>query len=589
MEDKTQSSETDEHDEPDGTGAGEHLDGGHDEEATSAVLVEVASGVVAAYGDLPAELGLEALDLTLIPDADRQRISNALSTIGNTATVAGNVANAAAGTQGLFRMADVSMAKIAAGGSLAAKDGANLGTILLPGGGLAQARFIPVSAAGVATIAASVGPALAMVALQASLNQLNDLARTNIALTNQVLTEARQESWSELSGLVTMIEQTVGRARQAGVVTENLWLTVAGQGADLRTQRILYRRKVDDHVKALEALDGHARREYLENNAEAIVFDSYALLSSLKAWAGHQALHAARERAAGPADSPEARLAEAIVQETSAELGPALDEITKLVGALSRELQLVAELPGRSTLPGTKKRKDNKAARGASRNLLEAIQPLANQLLPPLPELPDPDVLCLPDGVEHQQYLTILRLLLPHDEPLRAISLPHQVEDGDVSGEVLQLMFGGSVGEDLARRTRRDLDRGTTLVAVTDRRILTSPSSTFRRSGRITSETPLGQVRYVRRRTDPQGEARERIDLVTRDTNVRWTFHSTTDTADVDALAAVLAESMTLPESERAALVEKPLALAASSPTSHAGGTSEAESDEDGVDETSSR
>lgn len=519
------------------------------DEPVSTVLVEVAPGVVAAYGDLPAELGLESLDLALIPKTDREVISTALAAVGNTATVAGNLTAAAANSQGLYRLADTSVAHMArTGGKLAIKDSANLGTIISPGGGLAQARFIPVGAAGVATLAASVGPALAMLALQASLNQLNDLARTNIALTSQVLTEARHESWSELTGLIVKVEKTTERARQAGAVTENLWLTVAGKGADLETQRDRYRRKVNSHVKEVAILKGRARREYLETNAEAIAFDSYALLSSLKAWFGYQALFAARERAAGPEGSAEARVAEAIAQDTRAELGPALEEITNVIGALSRELQLIAELPGRSTLPGTKKRKDTKTSRQTTVQLLEALQPITDNLLPPLPEFPDPDVLCLPEGVEHEKYLTVLRLLLDREETLRAVALSHQLVDGEVVDELVQK---------LARRARWDAGLETTMIAVTSRRILTSQSKEFLQTGDLRDDTSIDDVRYVRRTSAANGEDQGRVDLITKDRNVRWSFHPGVESLQIDGLASVLAESMTIPDSERTALAHR--------------------------------
>jgi hypothetical protein len=41
------------------------------------------------------------------------------------------------------------------------------------------------------------------------------------------------------------------------------------------------------------------------------------------------------------------------------------------------------------------------------------------------------------------------------------------------------------------------------------------------------------------------------IDLITRDENIQWLFHTDIDNTQVDALAAVLAESMTIPDAER--------------------------------------
>jgi hypothetical protein len=41
------------------------------------------------------------------------------------------------------------------------------------------------------------------------------------------------------------------------------------------------------------------------------------------------------------------------------------------------------------------------------------------------------------------------------------------------------------------------------------------------------------------------------IDLITRDENVRWLFPASIDNGQVGALAAVLAESMSIPDVER--------------------------------------
>jgi hypothetical protein len=41
------------------------------------------------------------------------------------------------------------------------------------------------------------------------------------------------------------------------------------------------------------------------------------------------------------------------------------------------------------------------------------------------------------------------------------------------------------------------------------------------------------------------------IDLITRDETIRWAFRADIDNRQVGALAAVLAESMTIPEVER--------------------------------------
>ncbi len=56
---------------------------------------------------------------------------------------------------------------------------------------------------------------------------------------------------------------------------------------------------------------------------------------------------------------------------------------------------------------------------------------------------------------------------------------------------------------------------------------------------------------------------RAKIDLITREENIQWLFHADTDNTQVDALAAVLAESMTIPDAERDALARRRYALIA--------------------------
>ncbi|MDH6435675.1 hypothetical protein M2158_004152 [Streptomyces sp. SAI-144] len=85
------------------------------------------------------------------------------------------------------------------------------------------------------------------------------------------------------------------------------------------------------------------------------------------------------------------------------------------------------------------------------------------------------------------------------------------------------------------------------LVAVTDRRTITAKSNAFLGQGEFGQDIPIDRVRYVRAATTQDRSARLAVDLITRDENIRWLFH-----ADIDnALAAVLAESMTIPDVER--------------------------------------
>ncbi|GGM32467.1 MULTISPECIES: hypothetical protein [Micromonospora] len=515
-----------------------------DSTAPSTILVEVLPGAAMVFGEVPKELRLDLIDFGLVSAADRTQISTVLASIGTTAAVAGNVGNAFASAQGLYRISSTTQALLRGGGALAVKDGANLGAVFANGKIIGQARFIPVATVGAAQTVAALGPALAMIALQMQLSTITGLVRTNIALTSQVLTTIRSGQWAELTALVTTVDQTVDQARKLESVPTSLWDTVAGKRADLRTQLDLYRMNVGSHVRQIHRVDPRGRREYLETNAEAILFDANALLASLKAWIGYQALHAARARTAGPEDTAEAALVDIIAQDTRKELDSALAESTRLIDSLTRELRIIVELPGRATLPLTGKRKDSKAARHTSALLLEAIEPLADALHPPVAPLTAPDVVCAPRSLDLGPYLRILRWLLEDGETLRVLGFTDQPDALDP----VSAIFSGARDKLAAAR---DKAATKTLVAVTDRRIITAKASTFLEQGETRQDIPIELIRYVRVPAAQDKATRSVIDLITRDENIRWLFSTDIDSTDVDALAAVLAESMTIPDVER--------------------------------------
>ncbi|WP_245205465.1 hypothetical protein [Kitasatospora sp. RG8] len=118
----------------------------------------------------------------------------------------------------------------------------------------------------------------------------------------------------------------------------------------------------------------------------------------------------------------------------------------------------------------------------------------------------------------------------------------------ELSGRPISAIFSGAK-EKLA--AVRDKAAARTLVAVTDRRIITAKANAFLEQGEIRQDIPIDQVRYVRAPTAQDGSGRSTIDLITRDENIRWLFHADIDNTRVNALAAVLAESMTIPDGER--------------------------------------
>src|SRR3546814_14358946 len=74
---------------------------------------------------------------------------------------------------------------------------------------------------------------------------------------------------------------------------------------------------------------------------------AFALLSTLKAWVGYQALAAAVAREAGATDAAEARHFDSIVNKTRRDFERDLGDVTQLLGTLTRELRSAARRVGK--------------------------------------------------------------------------------------------------------------------------------------------------------------------------------------------------------------------------------------------------
>ena len=495
----------------------------------STILMEVADDVVVLFGEIPE--GVELLDLGLIPEHDRTQLSRALGSIGNAGTIAGNIAETATSAQGLFRLNEATFSLLRSGGELAAKDGAKLGAILKNGKVIAQARFIPVSVTA-ATALAAIGPAVAMIALQVQLGEISSLVRTNIALTTQTLKAIRNEQWSELEGLADSIDDASQKVREIGTLTDTLWESIAPMGQPTRKQTRLYRKNVTGHIQEIRKSDGHARRQYLESNAEAIVFETYALLTSLKTHATYQTLMAARARKRSETDENEAKLFEIITRDTPPEIKDSREEIGQLTESLVRELRIIAELPGRATMPLTKKRRDAKATKLTCAQLLEAIEPLADVLHPAVDTPAVPETVCAPDDLDLDPYLRVLRWFLEDGEQLHGIAFPYEASANNFSRKLLSKLVDAAWQAGKAAFS--------TFVAVTDRRIITANPRELLHCGELGTTYPLDDVEGVHPRTDNTDHVCPVIGVTTKRSDIRWMFPARADQTSIDDLATMI-------------------------------------------------
>ena len=510
----------------------------------TSTIVEIAPEITAVFGDIPE--GLEPIDFGLLPEFDRAQLTTALSAIGSTAAITGATAQAMTAAQGLYRVTAETQKLLSAGATMALKDGAHIGAVMRNGKIIAQARFIPIGTGAAAGALAAIGPALAMVALQMALSDVTTAVKTNTALLNQTLTTIRNEQWAELTGHVETMERATTHAKEIGSVPETLWQRIAPYEATLRKHMELYRKNVQDHIKQLDTLDGKEERQYLITNAEAILFDTQALLFSLRAHTQFQVLHAYRARVNETNDPDEAKLFDIIVNDTRAEVKVCRNTATTLISALTRQLRLIAELPGRRTLPLLPQRR-SKQSQLTSAQLLEAIEPLADALNPIRNKLASDTTITsiAPEGYDTDIYMRILRWLLNDDERLLAIAFPHQM---DSNNPLTMVSTAFDVKTDASwNLLRLEKKIGTvskavsaSFIAATDARIITANPHDFRNHGTIKGEVPRSEVRHIRFTPADNDNSRTKIDVTTEKIDLHWTFPASANNDDISALAKIL-------------------------------------------------
>jgi hypothetical protein len=542
-------------------------------------LVEIYPGTAIVFGQVPD--GLNVVPFSLISLEDKSAIVDAVSAASSVLNVGGQLSSALAQAQGLVRLAPQTIQALQAGASPIQSGGYYLGTLTNGSQHFSNSvRWLPATGANAAGMVASLGPAIAMIAIQVQLSELSSLVRQNLALTETVLKSVRNEQWAELTGLEQAVSKAVAEANAVGHVTRSLWENVAGHEAELRKQRDLFRRQVELHSVELGKRQGHkGRRQYIEKNGEAILLDLHSLLIAHKAWFEYQSLRAGRARVSADDDEREAKLLQIITDNARAEYQEIVDQMSIIVDVLNRELWILAELPGKRTLPFTGGRRSAKEVARMAQQLLEAIEKLSpsSDHVPAPVEVPE--IQYVEESGQLEQDLRILRWHLQADEHLDAIATARNGDVGFARFGAAVSGFGGAllngvggvakavsevgerglegVGAAVARSSEGNLraviEPGTELlIAVTQRRVIMAELSEFRREGVVSRSIANDQIRYVRLRDD-DGDRAE-MDFVTKDTNQTWRFRRGSSSAEpVKALCNVLAGRMGVPDTERPA------------------------------------
>lgn len=494
----------------------------------STALVEVLPGTALVFGQVPE--GLELLPPALGALNEFGDLTRAIGSASSILNVAGQATQGLQTAQGLVRLAPETVRLLNAGATPLKSGGYNLGSVAGANGQIAaQVRWLPATGAGAVGMIAAVAPAIAMMAMQAQLDELTSLAKRNLELTEAVLSTLQHEQWAELVGLEQAVSRALDEAHAIGQVTPLLWENISGSEAALRKHCELYRRHVQRHTAELARRNKPGDlRDYLERQRTAIFIDLRSLLVAHRSTFQYQVLRLERVRAGAEADVREAALLKAIAERAQADYVQITDETVPLIDALNRELHLAAEVStGKRSLPFGGGRKDAAAVARMSQDLLDAVDRLAGLLgAAESPGLPEPEYVDPGDRLDDD--LRILRWHLERGERLLAIA----TADGP----------GG-----IPNTTD-------TLLAVTDRRVVEARLSNFRKSGQIQRSIPNDEIRYVRLRGD-EASGRADLDVITVGENLTWRFAKGPNAAEpARMMGALLAPRMDIPTAERVAL-----------------------------------
>ncbi|WEV78806.1 hypothetical protein O9K63_03145 [Janibacter cremeus] len=131
-------------------------------------LVEIEPGLAVLYGsDVPE--GMNVVPFALLGEDKVETLGSSIARATGLANVAAQSLNGATNVQGLVRLAPETL-KVLQTAKPLTSGGYNLGTLASNGKIVGQVRWMPAGSAVTAGVLASVGPAVALMAIQSQLN-----------------------------------------------------------------------------------------------------------------------------------------------------------------------------------------------------------------------------------------------------------------------------------------------------------------------------------------------------------------------------------------------------------------------------------
>src|SRR5699024_7137339 len=350
------------------------------------------------------------------------------------------------------------------------KDGWNLGVLRADGKFAHQIRWLPADTANATQALATVGPAVALVAIQQQLGEIASLIERNIALSSSILESIRAEQWARIIGVQRTLKNELDNARHIGDVTDSVWENVRGIEHEVESLVELFNGNVQRTQKKLTAAETMKdRRDVLLDHGEAIVGDVQGLINARASWYMYTALRAGNLALRAHDDPKAASLMNKLVTEGRERYERELKESAELLDSLRRQLGVASETGDRRHFRFGPVKKATRDVDSFVDQLQEELNLLLNQNLKSEIRPVTAPAIAPADNCRVEAYLRVLQYLLEPGETLIGIA------EAKVNGSFL-----------------------TRWITVTDRAVRISASSRLMDSGLVEEAFDLEDIRYVR-------------------------------------------------------------------------------------------
>lgn len=307
-------------------------------------------------------------------------VAGAAAGIGLTAF--GQAATALQGMQGVVQLAPQTMALLNSGAHLMGSGGWLLGTVVGANGQIAaNAAFTSVAAGtSMVTLAGTLGPAVALAAIQLQLVRIQKAVERVGARVEVLLAESREIRSTDIEIRIDRVIRESRWALEIGHVPATMLDELRGDGHALEAYCRSTVRLLGGRVDGLGRSRDKAsvRQDALQRDAGQIARDVVNLHAAADCWLGYELL---RATAVGGSDPDYAAL---IVQSAAERTDEWRARSAEQIAVLQQRLRRIDAAPGRGMSARTKR-----AVSDLARQLAEAVAEAIPAVEPPTPEAAD--------------------------------------------------------------------------------------------------------------------------------------------------------------------------------------------------------